>query len=368
MELIFWKNILCHLQSSYIRELASTDGTDVTVVVETEMERDRAQQGWLVPDYGRAKIVVNPDRGQIRKIINNSSADSIHILNGYRSWRLLEDALKELLRSDRRFGLLSEPGVSVGWKGLLGPAMYRAHSLLFWRRFDFIFAMGLRGADWFHARGYPRQKLFPFAYITESYAQLTPSLPDHEGPVHIVFVGQLVRRKGIDLALRALHGLPSESWRLSVIGTGPLRNSLEALAKRLSLEGRVSFLGAMRNAEVARLLQTADLLLLPSRYDGWGAVSNEALMCGVPVICSSQCGSKDLLGEAARGEVFPFGSVKQLRTALRKRIVRGTLKSHEREQIRNWSVCISGQSAAHYFFDVLHHVYGQSPRPTPPWL
>lgn len=367
MELIFWKNMLCHIQSSYIRELASTDGINVTVVVEREMERDRAAQGWLVPDYGKAEIRVNPNRKDIREIIAGSSPDSIHILNGYRSWRLLEDALKELLHSDRRFGLLSEPGVSVGLKGLIGPAMYRAHSLFFWHRFDFIFAMGLRGVDWFRARGFLQEKIFPFAYITESYGPPS-TLPVRNGPVHIVFVGQLIRRKGLDVAFRALRDLSSENWRLIVVGTGELRGSLEILAKKLSLQDRVSFLGAMRNRDIVQLLETADMLLLPSRYDGWGAVCNEALMSGVPVICSSQCGAKDLVGEPERGEVFAVGSVAQLREALRKRIARGTLQSRQREAIRNWSRCISGKAAAQYFVDVMHHVYGQARRPTPPWL
>ena len=368
MELIFWKNILCHIQSSYIRELASTDGVDVTVVVDQEMLNFRADLGWRVPELGKAKIVVSPDRDGIRKTIAGSSPDSIHILNGYRKVRLLERALRELLRSNRRFGLLSEPGVSVGLKGLVGPAVYRIHCLRFWHRFDFVFAIGLRGADWFHARGYPRDKIFPFAYITESYGQPQTILGDFSGPVHIAFVGQLIRRKGLDLALRALGELRDQNWKFSIIGAGTGRNELEALARKLSIEDRVSFLGAMGNKEITEFLETSDLLILPSRYDGWGAVSNEALTCGVPVICSSQCGSKDLLRESERGEVFQAGSVTELRQALIKWIARGRLKGCKREQIRNWSQCISGPSAAKYFLNVMKHVYGQSSRPVAPWL
>lgn len=368
MELIFWKNILCHIQSSYIRELACTDDIHVTVIVEREMWPDRAEQGWVVPDLGKAKIVVNPDRKGIRDAIIGSSPDSIHILNGYRKVPLLQRALRELRRNDRRFGLLSEPGVSVGLKGLLGPAVYRIHCLWFWHRFDFILAMGLRGVDWFNARGFPREKLFPFAYITESYGQSQAASRDGDGPVHIVFVGQLIRRKGLDLALDALGKLRDENWKLSIIGSGPRRKELEALAKRLAIEDRICFLGVKRNAEVTKFLETADLLILPSRYDGWGAVTNEALMCGVPVICSSQCGSKDLLRMRQRGDVFQAGSVTDLCEALRRWISRGRLTACQREEIRNWSRCISGRSAADYFVNVMKHVYGPTRRPVAPWL
>lgn len=241
MELIFWKNMPCHLQSSYIRELASTDRVDVTVIVDQEMLSFRADLGWQAPDLGRARIVVNPDRKEIRKAIADSSPDSIHILNGYRKVRLLEGALQELLRSNRRFGLLAEPGVAVGLKGLVGPVVYRVHCLRFWHRFDFIFAMGLRGVDWFHARGYPRDKIFPFAYITESYDHPQPALGDDSGPVHIVFIGQLIRRKGLDVALRALAELRDQSWKVSVIGAGERRSELEALTRKLAIENRVFF-------------------------------------------------------------------------------------------------------------------------------
>jgi len=368
MELIFWKYMLCHLQSSYIRELSATSGVRVSVIVDREMENGRAEQGWLVPDFGKARIEVTQDRKRVREIIASSSPDSIHILNGYRDVKLLGIALRELLRSDRHFGLLAEPGVSVGLKGLVGPAMYRLHCLRFWNRFDFVLAIGTRGADWFRARGYPQQKTFPFAYITETYRHLAVANGGDGGTVQLIFVGQLIPRKGLDLALRALGRLRDANWKLSVIGCGPRQKTLQALARKLSISDKVTFLGAMKNEEVTNRLKTADLLILPSRYDGWGAVTNEALMCGVPVLCSHQCGAQDLLDAPDRGEVFRAGSVPDLHAALSRRMARGKLKDCERERIREWSRCISGRPAADYFLTVMRHVYDQAPRPVAPWL
>ena len=77
------------------------------------------------------------------------------------------------------------------------------------------------------------------------------------------------------------------------------------------------------NAEAVAEIARHDLFLLPSRFDGWGAVVNEALMCGVPVVCSDNCGAAELLGESWRGEVFRTGSAAGLKDILQRWIALG---------------------------------------------
>ncbi len=366
MEFIFWENILCHLQSSFIRELAGSSGVKVTLVVDQAMTDDRLAQGWSVPEFGETKIIISPDLEQVRNIIDQSAPEAIHVLNGYRCVPLLEVVLREMLTRNRRFGLLSEPGQLAGLKGFVGKAMYWTHCWRFWHRFDYILAMGLSGVNWFHGRGYPSAKLYPFAYVTESF----PEMPFSEtaGPTKIVFVGQCIRRKGLDLALRALGELRDLNWTLNVIGDGPLRVDLERLSEKCAIGERVSFLGTKPNEEVVEIIGSADLFILPSRSDGWGAVVNEALMRGVPVVCSDRCGAKDLVREEWRGQAFRAGSVPELRAALKARITHGVLQACERERIRQWSQCVQGRSVADYFLAIMRHVYLNEPRPETPWL
>ena len=70
MQIVFWQNILCHLQSSYIRELAATSGVQVTLVVDCAMTSGRAAQGWAPPDFGNTNIVISPDHSAVRTIID----------------------------------------------------------------------------------------------------------------------------------------------------------------------------------------------------------------------------------------------------------------------------------------------------------
>jgi len=114
-------------------------------------------------------------------------------------------------------------------------------------------------------------------------------------------------------------------------------------------------------------LRCSDLLILPSRFDGWGAVVNEALMHGVPVVCSSSCGSQDLLRESWRGGVFESEDVSGLRRQILDRLKLGRPTLAERARLIEWTSCITGEAAAKYLISVFEHVYGCGTRPHPPW-
>jgi phosphatidylinositol alpha-1,6-mannosyltransferase len=152
------------------------------------------------------------------------------------------------------------------------------------------------------------------------------------------------------------------------VGDGEGRSTWERLASRLQISDHVTFAGVLPNTEAKAILGRLDLFVLPSRFDGWGAVVNEALMQGVPVLCSDRCGARDLLSESWRGEVFKANSVDSLRDVLSTWIGCGKRTPELTERIKNWSRCIEGESLADYFAKVLGHVYSGAPRPMAPWL
>lgn len=120
-------------------------------------------------------------------------------------------------------------------------------------------------------------------------------------PAHLVIgcIARLARQKGIDVLLRAVA---SDRWPRSstveVIGDGPERARLEALARRLGVVERVLFLGR-DNAPRARL-QTWDLFVFPSRYEAGTALALlEAADEGLPIITTDVAGARMLLGDAS---------------------------------------------------------------------
>ncbi|SFO77087.1 Glycosyltransferase involved in cell wall bisynthesis [Geodermatophilus dictyosporus] len=134
------------------------------------------------------------------------------------------------------------------------------------------------------------------------------------GPVRrLLFVGLLVRRKGVHLLLEAMAraALPPDVV-LQVAGDGPERADLEATASRLGLQGRVTFLGF--RTDVPRLLGEADAFVLPSAMEQQPLVLIEALGAGKPVVATDVGGVADMVTGA--GTVVPPGDVTALARAL----------------------------------------------------
>lgn len=107
---------------------------------------------------------------------------------------------------------------------------------------------------------------------------------------YVLFVGRLVARKGLDGLLRAIAGA-KPAVRLVVIGDGPDRVALQAVASELGLDARVRWLGRRGNAEARRWMAQAMALLVPSEFEQWGLVVNEAWMAPTLVLGSDTVGA-----------------------------------------------------------------------------
>lgn len=135
----------------------------------------------------------------------------------------------------------------------------------------------------------------------------------------IGFVGRLTRERGLDTLIRALCAVRVHGWTLTVVGEGPEREQLEALAIATKLGSRIRWVGPIAPAELEFVWPAFDLLVLPSRTtDGWaessGAVALEAMAHGVPVI-GTTCGAlPEVIGPA--GIVVPENDPAALTVAI----------------------------------------------------
>jgi glycosyltransferase involved in cell wall biosynthesis len=127
------------------------------------------------------------------------------------------------------------------------------------------------------------------------------------GPAPIfLFCGQMIARKGIDLLLKAFITLVSEhpAVRLLLIGReAELPLLLETLPPEVG--DRIEYAGFQAPADLPRFFARGDIFVLPSRYDGWGVVVNQAIGAGLPIICSDEVGAGyDLVSPGVNGERF----------------------------------------------------------------
>jgi teichuronic acid biosynthesis glycosyltransferase TuaC len=122
------------------------------------------------------------------------------------------------------------------------------------------------------------------------------------GPV-LLSVGHLVARKGHRLVIEALAGLPGYS--LLIAGEGPERAALAEFARRLGLDARVRFLGAVPHENLAAIYSAADALALASSREGWPNVLLESLACGTPVVASRAWGNPEIVADPVSGVLMP---------------------------------------------------------------
>jgi glycosyltransferase involved in cell wall biosynthesis len=186
-------------------------------------------------------------------------------------------------------------------------------------------------------------------------------------PVRLAFVGTLYELKRVVLLLRALHSVPGK-WVLKLVGDGPDRRLLTDLSVRLGLKARLEFAGSIPHEKVMAALCHCDAVVLPSRYDGWGAVVGEALCHGARAIASDACGSATLLGDPSRGFTFQSGNVSDLACKLSQVVEDGPRSPEQRLALATWARCIQGESLAKYLDQTVDwFLSGQGEPPHVPW-
>jgi len=135
-----------------------------------------------------------------------------------------------------------------------------------------------------------------------------------EGEGFFLFVGRLRIRKGVEVLLEAMRGVPGA--RLLIAGDGEHRASLERRATALELGPAVRFLGRCDAARVRGLLRGARALVVPSIYEGMPLVVLEAMEAGVPVIASAVSGIPEVVEGGVTGWLVPPEAPEALAEAL----------------------------------------------------
>jgi glycosyltransferase involved in cell wall biosynthesis len=122
----------------------------------------------------------------------------------------------------------------------------------------------------------------------------------------ILFTGRLEKVKNVDFLLKCFFKLKKDNLVLVLVGSGEQRSHLESLTKNNSNTANVIFTGRLEGEDLLSWYLIADLFVLPSTYEPYGAVVNEALIAGCNVLCSKYAGASSLITKN-NGAIFdPF--------------------------------------------------------------
>ncbi len=214
---------------------------------------------------------------------------------------------------------------------------------------------GALNADYYRHYGADPARFFllPWAVDNERFAEASRFTPGEReamrqragiGPDAIVFVfsAKLVERKDPMTLLRAFARMQNRARAALVfLGDGVLRAPLDAFAREQSLQG-VRFAGFVNQTELPKYYGMSDVFVLPSVYEPRGAVVNEAMACGLPVIVTDRCGSiGDIVLEGQNAFVYPARDAGAL-AAFMDRLVednalRARMAQRSREIIGTWT-------------------------------
>ncbi|MCX8024565.1 MAG: glycosyltransferase family 4 protein [Thermanaerothrix sp.] len=129
------------------------------------------------------------------------------------------------------------------------------------------------------------------------------------GPLRILFLGNLIRRKRLDVVLSALIPLPRTLWTLNIVGRTDLEpqttQAINAFIHRHNLRPNIRFWGACSSETLRELLAFHHVLAVPSDYEGFGIAYLEAMAYGVVPIATTSGGAAEIITHGQNGFLIP---------------------------------------------------------------
>lgn len=123
-----------------------------------------------------------------------------------------------------------------------------------------------------------------------------------DGPVNLLFVGRLVKQKGLDVLIAALAKLDlALRWRLILVGDGPEWPAIAGEAARLGLADKLELRGWVRKEELPAIYRAGDIFVLPSRDEGMANALLEAMAAGLPVVGTRVAGTGEVVIQGETG-------------------------------------------------------------------
>ncbi len=383
MKLVIWTRTLDHLQLHTWTAVQALVAHPITYVLTEPENHGRRRQGWQAVDLGGLDVIPMKARGWWRQSsdILEQHADAVHVFWGFWSERRLFPLIVRAAQRGIRTAVINEhyavspvgymkdePLLLAGSKVALRPLVYRLAASLLSRVSNrgkqvCIFPISSQAREQYLRAGFDGNTFFPFGYFVQKLA-LSGRRERDMAALRLIFVGALLKRKGLDVAVEALQKLDqgSRPVTLDVYGSG---DPSAFLSREVTA---VRYQGVIPTEQAQSVIAQYDALLLPSRHDGWGVVVNEALLQGVPAIVSDHVGAKCLLEAGGAGLIFESGNAHDLAEKLTMLRDNPALLGQLQNNARRIGREILPETGARYFIDALtYYFYGIGSRPTAVW-
>lgn len=375
MKVICWYPALTDHQSFTIEELKNKLNGNLDIYVFSHLHEARLKQGWKSSHADNFEKKVISGFGGIKTILKifNCEKDVIHIFGSpFENLRIIATLILAILYKHKVY-LISEPysfidagylndqfGLLNKLKHKLRPYIYKLYLLLLRKNLQGVFAISQLAISQYKKLGVPEEKIFPFGYFVPEVVGNKGNIEfckrTYEDKVHIVFVGNLILRKGLDLLLDAVDRVNSKELRLvlTVYGSGDVsRFNFDGVSK---IHG-----GSIPFGNAQSVIHKYDFLVLPSRFDGWGVVVNESIMANVPVLASHMVGAASMLSKWNCGLIFDSTKADDLDQKILN-LMDVDISEQLRKNTRKLKKSLSPQFAGNYMYQILSGSYTTKPK------
>ena len=367
MKVVSWHPVLTDHQSYTLDALQQKGDWALKVYVADLVHVERQAQGWVNRHASTLSPELIPKKRWIKFAIQRLRAhrDAVHLFGSPFEQTKLIVVLMLAVALGLRVYLISEPysPIAVGYlsdkrqylnwlKAKLRPLLYGIYGVLLRHRIDGVFAISCRAIAQYQRIGIAREKIFPFGYFVpyqeSACAVSSPAACSGKTGFKIVFIGNLIARKGLDILIEAVSKLNNNGLSLSldVYGPGdPNQFSFDQPAVR--------YCGLIPFGNSQAVISEYDILVLPSRYDGWGVVVNEALMAGVPVICSNQVGASAVIEKWQCGSIFASEDLSDLASRLEDLLMHPETLNNMHLAASEAGASLDPKVASQYMIDII---------------
>lgn len=366
--LVFWFDSTPRVEAGSFNYVADNWENDVFFFCMEKMKDYRKKSGWVERSFENANVIYFSEIDKPKDFFVDfieEYPDAIHIFNGFRSKTStyldmyiesnLDENKKKVIVWSERPGVYGSTYKKIQKKIFLN-LLYK---YIYYKYNDYVkilLPLGTKGVDTFASFGWNRNKIYPYMYnpISNFNKSSNDEYPinNNDKKVKFLYVGRFSKStKGIDILIDAFNEIQSDNWKLTLVGGyGDYKDQTISWAEE---NNNIEFIGSWNSDEVATKMKEYDIVVVPSRFDGWNVVVNESLCAGIGAIVSDEAVSDELIRKSGSGIVYPSKDVKELQNAIQKVIDNPEIITEWKLNSKKFFENISEETVGNYLIKII---------------
>lgn len=331
LKLIIWMNIPSHHQTSFFKALGLEDSIDLEIRYFNKVSYDRKKMGWsVIKELPKKQQFIDKTKLSTALSTIPDWKERIHIVPGF-SDKFLKDLITTIEKNNTKWIHWSERSgkpftklfkynyslVNFLYPIFLYVKGYKKYANKINNNALGAFAISELAKKDFLKWGVDESKIKLLNYALDPLPNIDKKDLFNRKRV-FMFVGLLTKHKGIGVLLEAFSKIEvKKNWILVLVGKDDSEGEYISIAQKLGILKNVIFTGTIKSDKINKYISNCDVFILPTLFDGWGAVLNEAASLKKPLISTDQCGAAyHLIKNDVNGFRVKSNSVDKLKKAM----------------------------------------------------